>query len=112
MNVRTIATAAALSGAMFSLTAVAHDPHAGFAALQGVDVTALSSEEMRAITGQANALDIAAALTAAAAKAGDAAPRLRDALLNLAAYYTANAVNIDAAFARLGILTPCQSCVR
>jgi hypothetical protein len=80
-----------------------------FSALQAVEAQALSVEEMRAITGQVNALDIAAALFAEAATLRRF-PRLQDSTLRLANYYKANAVQLNATFDKLGILTPCATC--
>jgi hypothetical protein len=76
-----------------------------FSALRGVDVQALSVQEMQATTGQVNAYDIAAALFAEA-DALRRFPRLRDSVLRLAQYYLANATQINALFEKLGILTP------
>ena len=80
-----------------------------FSALQGVEVQALSADEMQAISGQLNAYDIAAALLAKAATL-DAFPRLQAGLIQLANYYLTNAEQINALFAKFGVLTPCQSC--
>ena len=97
-----IAVAAVLSG-----PAMAGEEK--FSALRGVEAQALSVEEMRAITGQVNALDIAAALFAEAATLRRF-PRLQDSTLRLANYYKANAVQLNATFEQLGILTPCATC--
>jgi hypothetical protein len=110
MKIRNVVTAAMLSGALFAVPAIAQNPQGEFAALQGVEAQALSVEEMQAISGQLNAIDIAAALTTLAGKL-DAFPRLQAATLRLAAYYSTNAVAINAFYAKLGILTPCQTCV-
>ena len=107
MKARNILVAAMLS-LLFAVPAVAQNPQ-GFSALQGVEAQALSADEMQAISGQLNAYDIAAALTAAAAKL-DAYPRLQAATLKLAGYYTTNAVQINAAFEKLGVLTECRTC--
>jgi hypothetical protein len=97
-------------GVMMCLPAFAATPNqGGFAALKGIQAQALSAEEMNAISGELNAYDIAAALVAAAAKL-DKFPRLQEATLKLAEYYRTNAEAINAAFMRLGIFTPCQSC--
>jgi len=109
MKIRNAVTAALLSGMLFAVPAVAQNPNGGFSALQGVEVTALSADEMQAIMGQVNALDIAAALTAAAAKLGEF-PRLQAATLKLADFYRTNAATLNAAYDKLGILTPCRSC--
>jgi hypothetical protein len=81
----------------------------GFAALQGLEAQTLSTQEMGAISGQLNAFDIAAALTAKAATLASY-PKLQVAALQAAAYTLANATAINAGFARVGILTPCQTC--
>jgi galactitol-specific phosphotransferase system IIB component len=80
-----------------------------FSALRGIDAQALSVEEMQAITGELNAYDIAAALTAVAANLGER-PRLQTAALNLAQYYLDHAVDINNVFAKNGVLTACKSC--
>jgi len=97
-----IAAAAMLS--LFVPAIAAPQNHQAFSALQGIDAQALSVEEMQAITGELNALDIAAALTAKAAELG-AFPRLQAAVLKLAAFYTTNADAINAAFMKLGVYT-------
>jgi hypothetical protein len=76
-----------------------------FSALQGVDAQVLSVEEMQATTGQVNAYDIAAALTAQANLMAKNS-RLRESVVALARYYQANAPQINAIFEQLGILTP------
>ena len=75
-----------------------------FSALQGVEAQALSVQEMQAISGELNALDIAADLTALAGKLTDGS-RLQGAVLKLAAYYTTNADKINGVFVKLGICT-------
>jgi hypothetical protein len=104
--IASVATAALLSLPAF---AAPQNPQGDFSALQGMQAQALTAEEMQAISGELNALDIAAALTALAGKL-DAFPRLQAAVLNLAAYYIANADAINAKFLALGVLTPCQTC--
>jgi hypothetical protein len=64
---------------------------------------------MQAISGELNAFDIAAALTTLAGTLG-AHPRLQAAVGKLATYYSTNNVAINAAFAKLGVLTDCKSC--
>jgi hypothetical protein len=99
-----------LSGLILSTPAFsAPQNESGFTALQGVEAQTLSVQEMQAISGELNALDIAAALTTLAGTLG-AHPRLRAAVERLAAYYSTNAVAINAAFAKFGVLTPCKSC--
>jgi hypothetical protein len=102
------ASAALLSGLPLPASAAAQDDK-GFTAMQGIEAEALSAGEMQAIAGELNAYDIAAALFAKAATLG-AYPRLQAAVLKLANYYTTNATAINALFAKLNILTPCQSC--
>jgi len=103
------AAAAMLSGALLSSAIAALPDQSGFSALEGVQARTLSPEEMQAISGELNALDIASALVAAAAKL-DRFPRLQAATLKLADYYRTNATTINAAFDKLGILTPCKTC--
>lgn len=103
-----VISAALLTCTMLSAPAMAQTDN-GFSALQGVEAQALSSREMDAISGELNAYDIAAALNATAAKLG-AYPRLQAAAVKLAGYYFNNATKINAAFAKLGILTSCKSC--
>jgi len=64
---------------------------------------------MQAVSGQLNAYDIAAALTAEAPKLANY-PKLQSLDLQLATWYRTNAVAINAAFQKYGILTPCQTC--
>lgn len=103
------AVASIFAGAMLLSAAAFAAPQSdnGFAALRGLEVQTLSVEEMQAISGELNAYDIAAALTAAAADLAKF-PRLQAAALKLAAFYTTNAVAINAAFAKFGILTSCK----
>jgi hypothetical protein len=97
-------------GLMLCLPAFTASSNQGeFSALEGVQAQALSNEEMKAISGELNAFDIAAALFAAAAKL-DKFPKIQEATLKLANYYETNAVAINAAFMKLGIFTPCRSC--
>jgi len=104
------AVVALLGSAMLCSAAFAGPPEKSkFSAIQGVDAQALSPEEMQGVSGQFNAYDIAAALTAEAAKLSKY-PALQASDLKLAAYFTTNAVAINAAFQKLGVLTPCQSC--
>ena len=81
----------------------------GLSVLRGVDAQPMTESEMKAVSGQLNALDIAAALKALAAKEG-AYPKLQAATLKLATYFTTSATAINAKFQQLGILTPCKSC--
>jgi len=98
------------SSVMLCSAAKAAPPEkSGFAALQGVTAEALPASEMKAVSGELNAYDIAAALTAQAAKLSKY-PTLQADTLKLAAWYTANATAINAAFQKLGLLTACQSC--
>jgi hypothetical protein len=81
----------------------------GFSALQGVDAEVLSVNEMRATTAQVNAFDIAAALFAQAGTL-KRFPRELASTTRLAQYYQSNAAQINATFAKLGILTACKVC--
>jgi len=91
-------------------TASAQEPmHASFSALQGIDAEALTVEQMQAISGELNAYDIAAYLFAQADRYAVRFPQLSASLTKLANETLANAVQINAAFARLHILTPCTS---
>jgi hypothetical protein len=103
-----VATTVVLSGAALFASAAPQGDN-GFAALQGIEAQALTPAEMQAISGQLNAYDIAAALTTLAGKL-DAYPKLQAATLKLAQYYLDNAVAINAKFASLGVLTPCNTC--
>jgi hypothetical protein len=96
--------AAALSGALFTGPAMAAHNDSGFAALDGVTAQRLSAQEMQSIAGELNAYDIAAALTAEAAKLSQY-PQLSASLLKLAAYYTTNATQINNLFMKLHIYT-------
>jgi hypothetical protein len=104
------AAVALLSGSLLCSTAVAAGTDKdAFSAVQGVNAQALSMDEMQATSGQLNAYDIAAALTAEATKLAKY-PKLQQADLKLANWYQVNAVAINAEFQKLGILTPCKSC--
>jgi hypothetical protein len=104
------AAAAMLGGAMLFSPAFAAAPDpSGFSALQGVDVQALSVDEMKAITGELNAFDIAAALGAQALAATD--PNVAKALADLSLQVFSNAEAINAIFSKFHILTPCKVCV-
>lgn len=108
MTFKTLVATVATTTMLMMAPAMAQSDN-NFSALQGVDAQALSTHEMDAISGELNAYDIAAALTAQAAKLGSF-PRVQAAVLRLAAYYTTNADAINAAFVRLGVFTPCQTC--
>ena len=97
-----------LGSAMFCSTVFAAE-QSGFSAIQGISAETLSATEMQAISGELNAYDIAAALTAEAAKLAKY-PKLKAADLRLAAWFKANAVAVNAAFLKLGVLTPCKTC--
>jgi hypothetical protein len=104
------AAVALLSSSLLCSTAVAAGADKdAFSAVQGVNAQALSLDEMQATSGQLNAYDIAAALTAEATKLAKY-PKLQAADLKLANWYQVNAVAINAEFQKLGILTPCKSC--
>jgi hypothetical protein len=97
-------------GLLLSLPAYTASPNQGkFSALEGIQAQALSTEEMKSISGELNAFDIAAALLAAAEKL-DKFPKVKEATIKLADYYKVNADAINAAFMKLGIFTPCKSC--
>ncbi len=111
LNIKNCAFTAAvalLGSALLCSTAFAAD-QGQFSAIQGLDAQPLTVQEMHAVSGELNAYDIAAALTAEAAKLAKA-PKLQAADLKLAAYFSTNAVAINAAFKKLGILTACKSC--
>jgi len=108
VKIKAILAAAMLSGAI-SFPAIAQNPQAGFSALQDVHAQALSGDEMQAISGKLNAFDMAANREALAAEL-DAFPRLQALVLRRADFILTHADEINAAFAKLGILTPCQSC--
>jgi hypothetical protein len=97
------------SAMLCSSTIAGPSKHSGFSAIQGVNAEALSADEMHAISGQLNAYDIAAALTAEATKLSKY-PKLQSDDLKLASYFLTNAVAINAAFQKFGVLTPCQTC--
>jgi hypothetical protein len=108
MNLRKtmILAATLLSCTMLLSTAFAARPEKlPISALQGVDAQVLTPEEMQSISGEVNALEIAAALTSMAAKL-DKVPFLQTAVLALADFFTQNKTSIDAMFTRLGIYTP------
>lgn len=100
-----VAAAVALSATLAAAPASA----SSFKSLEGVEVEQMSAEELAAITGELNAYDIAAALYALSAKYATTAPRLSASLKRLADATLANAVNINLAFAKYGILTPCTT---
>jgi hypothetical protein len=107
---QSIVAVALLGSTLLCSTAVAATPdQSGFSAIQGVQAQALSAKEMDTISGELNAYDIAAALTAEATKLAKY-PKLQAIDLKVAAWYQTNAVAINAFFQKLGILTPCQSC--
>ena len=81
----------------------------GISALRGVEAQPMTEAEMKAVSGQLNAYDIAAALTALAAKEANY-PKLQAATLKLATYFSTNATAINTKFQKLGVLTPCKSC--
>ena len=99
-----LATAALLNVAVIATPALAQDATA-FSALQSIDAQALSQQEMSAVTGELNAFDIAAELQAYAGTLGKY-PKLQAQVQKLAAAELANATQINAVFAKLGILTP------
>ena len=78
-------------------------------ALRGVDAQPMTAAEMKAVSGELNAYDISAALTKLAAEEAKF-PKVQAATLKLAQYFSANAAQINANFAKYGLLTPCKSC--
>jgi hypothetical protein len=103
---------ALLASALLCTTALAGTPEqSGFSAIQGVQAQALSVDEMQQISGELNAYDIAAALAAQAATLSKY-PKLQADTQKLADWTKANAVPINAAFQKLGVLTPCQTCTK
>lgn len=103
--------AAAAAVLAVSATLAATPVAAGtMSSLEGVQAQEMSVEELQAVTGELNAYDIAAALYAQAAKYATTAPKLSAYLKSLADKTLANATQINAAFAKLGVLTPCQTC--
>lgn len=111
MNLRTMITVAAMSGAVLPFPALAQGLQSEFASLRGVEARALSADEMHAVSGKLNAYDMAANREALAAQL-DAYPRLQAAVLRRADFIATNAELINAALAQRGLLTPCQSCAR
>jgi hypothetical protein len=107
--VNTAAVALLTSTLLCSTAVAAGSNKEAFSTVQGIDAQALSLDEMQATSGQLNAYDIAAALSAAATKLAKY-PKLQQADLKLANWYEVNAVAINAEFQKLGILTPCKSC--
>jgi len=108
--IKTKIAAAAAALAVSATLAAAPAMASTMSSLQGVQAQEMSVEELQAVTGELNAYDIAAALYAQAAKYATTAPRLSASLKSLADKTLANAVQINAAFAKLGILTACQTC--
>jgi hypothetical protein len=99
--------AALLAAAMIGSPAMANTaPESAFAALQNVETQSLTAAEMQAIAGELNAAEIAAGLTALAAKLAPSFPRLAAAYAALAAYTVAHAAEINAKLLRLGLYTP------
>lgn len=107
MRVRNIFVAAILS-LLCVVPALAQSPRSEFSALQGVNVQALSAEEMSATAGRLNAYDTAAGLYALAASVTN--PKLQASITARADALVANAETINAFYAKLGVLTTCQSC--
>ena len=103
-----IATSIIVAGASISLPSGAQASE-GYSALGDAQAQPMTAEQLAGTTGQLNAYDIAAALTAEAAKLAKY-PKLQAADLKIAADTLANAVAINAFFQKLGILTPCKSC--
>jgi len=95
--------------ALLSAAPAASTKPSGISVLRGVEAQPMTEAEMKTVSGQLNAYDIAAALTALAAKE-TAYPKLQAATVKLASYFSANAVAINAKFQKLGVLTACKSC--
>lgn len=95
---------AALCGSTLTASALAAPNQSGFSALDGVSAQTLSAQELQSISGELNAYDIAAALSAEAAKLG-AYPRLQAAVSKAAADTLANAAQINALFVKLHVYT-------
>ncbi|MGB8338357.1 MAG: hypothetical protein WCD07_00125 [Burkholderiales bacterium] len=102
-----LASALLLTGALLSTPAMANSDN-GFAALQGVEVQALSSEEMAAITGELNAIDTANQLWAYA-QTLTKYPKLQAYVVKLAQYTFDNRVAINALYTKYGLFTTCVS---
>jgi hypothetical protein len=78
-----------------------------FAALSQVDAQALSAQEMRSVTGELNAYQIADNLKADGDKALAAGfPRLANALYALSAATLKNATALNDYFTKIGVFTP------
>jgi hypothetical protein len=98
--------AALLAATLVSSPATANTgPEPAFAALQNVETQSLSAAEMQAIAGELNAAEIAAALSAVAAKLA-AFPKIAAFYNALAAATLANADAINAKLMRLHLYTP------
>ena len=97
--------AALLAAALFSAPATANTgPDPAFSALQNVEAQSLTAAEMQAIAGELNAGEIAAALSAVAAKLANF-PKLAAFYTALAAATLANADAINAKLTRFGLFT-------
>jgi hypothetical protein len=97
-------TAALLNAAVVATPVLAQDATT-FSALQSIDAQVLSQQEMSSVTGELNAYDIAAQLQTYAGTLGKY-PKLQAQVQKLAVAELANATQINAVFAKLGILTP------
>ena len=102
------AAAAMLSGVLLSSAVAGPREQSSFSALEGVEAQTLSAEEMKAISGELNAVDIGNALLKLAGNVTN--PTLSAALTKLGNYYLNNKDAINAYFAKLGILTACKTC--
>ncbi len=98
-HVLCVAAAGLMAGSAFAAT----PGESSFGALQNVEALALSQQEMQAIAGQLNALDIGNELLAAAATATH--PLVKAALTRLGNWYLANADSINALYMKWGIYT-------
>jgi len=110
-SMMSVASTALVCAMMFCTVSAASPNQSGISALKGVDAQPMTAAEMQAVSGELNAYDIAAALTTLAAKEAKY-PKLQADTLKLAAYFSTNAVTINASFAKLGILTACKSCTK
>jgi len=99
-------TAAAAALAVSATLAIAPATASTMTSLEGVEAQEMSVEELQAVTGELNAYDIAAGLTALSVKYATTAPKLSAYFASLAAKTLANADKLNAAFKKLGVYTP------
>jgi hypothetical protein len=96
------AAALAVSATLFAAPASASN----IKSLEGIESQQMSIGELQEVTGELNAYDIAAELTALSTKYATTAPKLSAYFASLAAKTLANAEKINAAFKKLGVYTP------